>query len=312
MNLFKQIAAKNTEITEFPFFSELNIEAFIIENPQILSNDKINNPEIIDSQIHLKAGRSEGDGRIDLLAKTDNDILLIIEIKNGKLKEEHYKQLTDYISAFEKRKIDIMKEVDTQNDYSNYEIKGLLIGLDITEDLKNTLLKGSESLNSEIIGIIINRYRTSDSMENYILTDYIAPPENIQRIRYKNWEDFENKQKDNGVNSNIIKLVNQIYKDFIISSELPDVKINFTPTTFTLNVPLTQRRKVFAYIKIKKNAISIDLVNNGVRPVGTLPHQNPSRYPNWHTIILSTEKEYNNDVKKLIKDSYGLVMNYSK
>lgn len=311
VNLFKQIAAKNINIKEFPFFSELNIEAFIIENPQILSSDEIINPEIINSQIYLHAGRSEGDGRIDLLAKTSNDILLVIEIKNGILNDIHLNQLGDYLKAFEKKKKDIMQGIDPDNDYENFQIKGILIGIEITSSLKDKLLQGCIFGNSEIYGLIINRFTTHDSTENYIMTDYILPHVS-QRIRYKVWGEFVNNQKRRGVPTNIINISKKIHDDFIKQFKLSEGNVQYTPTTFTLSVPASQRKRVFAYAILRKNDVKIYLTNNGLCPNGAFPHENLDRYPDSHYVIITNDSDYNDQVKKMISDSYEVIINYYK
>lgn len=311
MNLFKQIAAKNINIKEFSFFSELNIEAFIIENPQILSSDEIKDPEIINSQIFLHAGRSEGDGRIDLLAKTSNDILLISEIKNGILNDSHLNQLGDYLKAFEKEKKDIMYNVDPDNDYENFQIKGILIGIGITSSLKEILLQGCIVGNSEIYGLTINRFTTNDSTENYIMTDYILPHVS-QRIRYKGWDEFANNHKHRGVAENIISISKKTHDDFIRKFKLLEENVQYTPTTFTLSIPASQRKRVFAYVILRKNDIKLYLTNNGIRPNNAFPHENLNRYPDSHYIIITNDSEYNDQVKKMIRDSYEVIINYYK
>ncbi len=311
MNLFKQIAAKNINIKEFPFFSELNIEAFIIENPQILSSDEIINPEIINSQIFLHAGRSDGDGRIDLLAKTSNDILLITEIKNGILNDSHLKQLEDYLKAFDSNKTNIMRGIDPDNDYENFQLKGILIGLGIISSLKDKLSQGYIIGNSEVYGLTINRFTTHDSTENYIMTDYILPHVS-QRIRYKVWEEFSKSQKQRGISESVINIGKTIHDDFIKQYKLSEINVQYTPTTFTLSVPSSQRKRVFVYAILRKNDLKIYLTNNGICPSGAFPHENLDRYPDSHYVLITTDSDYNDQVKKMISDSYEVVSNYYK
>ena len=311
MNIFKQVAAKNLNIKEFPFFSELNIEAYIIENPQILSSDELSNPEIINSQIYLHAGRKVGDGRIDLLAKTDNDILLVIEIKKGKLNLNHLQQLEDYLSEFNKNKIKIMKDVDPNNDYSNFQLKGIIVGLDIESVIKEKISNGYSVGDAEIYGLTINRFTTSDSSENYIITDMFVP-KSSSLTRYNDWDEYAKKQNQSGISKEIVSVGKRIHDDFVNLYHLSKENIKYTPTTYTLNVPVSQRKRVFAYVIMRKNDIKIYLNNNGICPPGAYPHERLDRYPNTHYILIKNETDYNDNVKEMISDSYEVIINYYK
>jgi hypothetical protein len=94
--IFKQLAAENIVLNEMRFISELNMEAFLIENAQLLTTDEYSSSvNIILNQLVLKNGRKtkKTDGRIDLLANIDNEYIAVIELKNAIIVNEHVAQL---------------------------------------------------------------------------------------------------------------------------------------------------------------------------------------------------------------------------
>jgi len=99
MELFRQITANNIELKEYPFWKELAMEAYLIENEDILRLDKQNFSEVnvLDAEIALKKGRKDGDGRIDILARYSGEYLGIVEIKLREINEYSLLQLQDYL-----------------------------------------------------------------------------------------------------------------------------------------------------------------------------------------------------------------------
>ncbi len=300
MNLFKQIAANQILLDEFPFFSELNIEAFILENPQVISNTDIVDPQIIEQQLHVKAGRKISDGRIDLLAKTAS-YLIIIEVKKGMLEELHLRQLKDYIETFDK------KSIKNADEYQTHKVIGMLVGTDISNNVKVELQENNEQKN---IGLTIKRYKTKDSKETYIMTEFYQPKTN-GLVRFENWTNFEVNQKKNGINEHILTLSKKIHDDFVMELKLSENEnINYAPNTFTLNVPKKQRKRVFAYVILRKRDIKIYLSNLGIVPEGAKPHERLDKYPGLHFIILNSLEDYNNKAKEMIHNSFEIVNNY--
>ena len=99
MNMFRQVTANNIILKEYPFWKELAMEAYLLENEEILRLDKtnFNDVTILDAEIALKQGRKTGDGRIDILAKYSDEYLGIVEIKLTEINEGSLLQLQDYI-----------------------------------------------------------------------------------------------------------------------------------------------------------------------------------------------------------------------
>lgn len=85
MELFRQITANNIELKEYPFLKELAMEAYLMENEDILKLDALNFSEVtvVDAEIALREGRkiADSDGRVDLVARYGTDYVAIIELK---------------------------------------------------------------------------------------------------------------------------------------------------------------------------------------------------------------------------------------
>lgn len=171
MKLFTHITANNIKLQEMPFRRELSMEAYLIENEEVLTldDDNLSDIEIIDSELSLKDGRKskDSDGRIDLLALYNQDTLGIIELKLGELNQSHLEQLEDYF----KSKNDIL---DKFPDYkSNPELKwiGILVGDNITNDLEKKISDGYLIEDSiPIAALTIKRFRGNEN-NIYVMTN---------------------------------------------------------------------------------------------------------------------------------------------
>ncbi len=101
MEIFRQITANNIELKDYPFLKELAMEAYLMENEDILKLDTENFAEVtvLDAEIALKSGRktSNRDGRIDILAKYGLDYLAIVELKINQIDDATLNQLEDYL-----------------------------------------------------------------------------------------------------------------------------------------------------------------------------------------------------------------------
>ena len=148
MEIFRQITANNIELKEYPFLKELAMEAYLMENGDILKLDAQNFADvtILDAEIALKAGRktSNRDGRIDILAQYGLDYLSIVELKIKEINEQTLLQLEDYLS--EKEQI-IRKHPEFWED-SEIEPNwvGVLIGTSISPELQRKLQDGYQTI----------------------------------------------------------------------------------------------------------------------------------------------------------------------
>jgi len=304
MHLFRQIAARTIDIRNFPFFSELNIEAFIIENPQVLSSDTFANPEIVDSQVHLKYGRSDGDGRIDIVAKTDNGYLMIIEIKNSQIGLNNISQLTDYM------KIVIQSKAEKFGaEFADFQVKGVLVGIAVEDGLIKAIEEGSIEMAGDIFGLTINRFKSHDNTENYIWTEYYEPSM-TKRTRYLCWDEFMPSQIRKGIPEEILSLAKQIHDYAKVKYNLSDSCFQYTPNTVTISIPKVQRKRVFAYIIPRKKDVKIYLTYSEVIPEGALPNENPARYPDSCYILINTALDIPLKLESLFDISYNSVNTY--
>ncbi len=205
MEIFKQITANNLILKEYPFWKELAMEAYLLENEGILKLDKenFNDVEILDAEIALKKGRKEGDGRIDILVKYSGEYLGIVEIKLNEINEKSLEQLEDYIN----QKDQILQQSE------NYWIEkvnpkwvGVLVGTEISSSLRDKLNNGYEYKGIPIAGLTIKRFRSSEN-EIFVISDTYF------KFKYlsKDYSKFIFK----GVEYNKGRLINAVIKDYV-------------------------------------------------------------------------------------------------
>ncbi|WP_066833683.1 hypothetical protein [Rufibacter ruber] len=205
MEVFKQITANNITLKEYPFWKELAMEAYLIENEEILKLDKqnFNDVTILDAEIALRQGRKAGDGRIDILAKYSGEYLGIVEIKLNEINDLSLRQLEDYL--IQKDQI-----LTIDQNYWTESIKpkwvGVLVGSDISNDLREKLSQGYEYNGIPIAGMTIKRFRSLTN-EIYVISDTYF------RFKYlsKDYSKFIFK----GQEYNKGRLVNAVLKSYV-------------------------------------------------------------------------------------------------
>ncbi len=209
MEIYRQITANNLELKEYPFLKELAMEAYLIENEEILrlDNENFNDVTVLDAEIALKSGRktSNRDGRIDILAKYGMDYLAIVELKINEINDGTLTQIQDYLNEKEQL-LDKHPEFWTENENKPQWI-GVMVGSSISPELQRKLQDGYQTENGiPIAGMVIRRFR-GQTNEIYVVADTYFT------YNYTN-RDFS-KFEFNGLIFNKSRLVNKVIKSYV-------------------------------------------------------------------------------------------------
>ncbi len=241
MEIFRQITANNIELKEYPFLKELAMEAYLMENEDILKLDAQDFAEVtvLDAEIALKKGRktSNRDGRIDLLARYGFDYLSIIELKINKINADTLLQLEDYLS--EKEQL-IKKYPDYWNDSDNPpKWVGVLVGSSISPELQRKLQDGYQTKDGvPVAGMIIRRFRSKEN-NIFVITDTFFKY-NYTSKDYSKFE-FRGETFSKG------RLVNRVIKAFIESNP------NLTYAELERSIPQNlHRRSLGVFMEYEK------------------------------------------------------------
>jgi len=206
MEIYRQITANNIVLQEYPFIKELAMEAYLIENEEVLSLDKHNfaNVTVLDAEIALKKGRASGDGRIDILANYGGEYLAIVELKNAPLDEQALAQLQDYLN--QKEQILQMHNYWEPQDTPPKWI-GILVGTAITTELQEKLAQGYAYNDIPIAALTIRRFRSAERKDIFVVTDTYF------KFNYGNKDyskfSFEGKEYNKG------RLVNAVIQKYV-------------------------------------------------------------------------------------------------
>ena len=192
MYLHKHISANNVVIDNFPFQREIAMEAYLIENPTVLSleTEGFNTVEILECEVNLLDGRTDinKNGRIDILAKYGEEYLAVVELKLGELTETHLTQLESYLKERHQILRKYPKIVDEWDKADSAEPKwiGVMIGATINPDLMLKIRKGYYYDNDiPIAALTINRYKGEDG-NVYVVTDTYF----IERVKNKDYTKY--------------------------------------------------------------------------------------------------------------------------
>lgn len=171
MKLYRHVTANNIHLQEFPFQRELSMEAYLVENPEVLrlDDDELSDVSIVDVELPIVAGRSSknSDGRVDLIAQYGEDTVAVIELKLGVLNEHHLNQLEDYLNEVNQ----IGEIVRTQLDIESPKYLGILVGSDIEASLSDRISNGDMVAGGiAVAALTIRRFRGEDN-NIYVMTD---------------------------------------------------------------------------------------------------------------------------------------------
>jgi hypothetical protein len=171
MQLYRHVTANHVTLKEMPFFRELSMEAYLIENPDVLAldEDDLSIVSIEEAEFPLPGARKirQTDGRIDLVALYGESTVGILELKLGRLEEVHLQQLEDYLNAIDDNR-DILKRFIES---SEPKLIGVLVGSSITSELRLKIEQGymiREKI--PIAALTLKRYKGVDN-NVYVTTD---------------------------------------------------------------------------------------------------------------------------------------------
>lgn len=213
MKIFKQVTANNIELSPYSFRKELAMEAYLIENEDILAldDDNFTNVTVLDEEIALEKGRRDRDGRIDILASYGAEYLSIVELKLHEINSGTLDQLESYLEQREQ----ILSYGKYWENESVPKWIGVLVGTSISPELQEKLVGGYEYNDIPIAGIVLNRYRSSDG-NIFVISDtyfnYKYSPKDYSKFIFK------------GEVYNKGRLVNTVVREYV--AQHPD-------TTFT-------------------------------------------------------------------------------
>ena len=169
MDMFRQMTANNVVLEEYPFWKELAMEAYLMENEEILRFDKKNfsDVSVVDAEIALKQGRKNGDGRIDMMVKYAGEYLGIVEIKMNMIDERSLLQLQDYID----QKDALLKLSDEYwTEQAAPKWVAVLIGTDISGELRDKLSASYSYKGVPVAGMTIRRFKSLKN-EIFVISD---------------------------------------------------------------------------------------------------------------------------------------------
>lgn len=241
--MYRQAVANNILLETYPFPSELGMEAYLMDNPRILSfseNKNTDFPRIIDCEIPLKECKESGNRRIDILVQYDKHTFDIVELKKHAIDYKALRQLCDYLCEKEQiikglRNLDIITD-----DIEDSQVKfiGVLAGSRLDAGLENELPltkgikenqfsrfpgeeyppeKREKLKNIPIHAITMNRFRNSATNEIFVLADtYIK-----EKAEGKDYT----KYRFDGNIYNKSKLVHSVVKKYITQQpSLPTIR----------------------------------------------------------------------------------------
>lgn len=275
MDLHKHISTNNVSLKSFPFKRELSMEAYLIENPTVLSmeSEGFKDVEILDCELPLLSGGvyENKDGRIDILAKYGAEYLAIIELKIGELTEEHLNQLLNYLK--QKEQIALKHTWNTTVSPKPKWI-GIMVGTTINPSLMEKIRETWINSDTPIAALIINRFRGEDGSV-YVITDTYF----TKRLQKKDLTRY----LYNGQKFGKSRLVLAVISDFVEKN--PSVTFSQLKEKFPANL---QGSEVFTTFEEANNKANDNNKRNFIKPNELITLGDAS------TIAVSTQWGINN------------------
>lgn len=284
------------------------MEAFLIENPNIISTEEEISVKFITNQLFIEQGRQSlnTDGRIDMLFEIDEKYLAIIELKKGVIIDDNIEQLKDYIHAFRIKRDELYTKYAIQLDR---ELIGIIIGADIDPEIKKKLLSGSykQSISEKIVGVSISRYCSEDRTEVYIFAErYAEEKSDFTKIRFTDFDDFINfQQYEKNIDINTVNILKYLYEQKDSNNKVNADWFSFTKNALTFNVDSKKKKTVYLYLAIYKKKIRAYLLIRGNIPNGYILNSD-KRFDNYYYDINNIE-DMTEEFFMKIEESYNLI-----
>jgi hypothetical protein len=219
MYIHKHVTANNLKLKPYPFIREIAMEAYLVENEEVLTlAEGFESVEIIDCEIALKdSGVKDGsDGRVDVVLKYNPDYMAIAELKLDTLKDDHLKQLTNYLDKRQEL-LDLIRQryPDAVNQDDNTEQQwqpqwvGVLVGTGIEPSLAESIRNGLYHNDIPIAALVINRYRGADN-NIYVVTDTYF----TNFVRGRDYTKYRFKDQCYGKS----RLVQSVVRDYVLNN----------------------------------------------------------------------------------------------
>jgi len=269
MKIFKQFPEQAIELESKPFSQEAYLEGFLLDNEGLLeiSQKDEGNLKILDRQVSFPNSRK----RIDILAvNLESKRIKLIEVKKERVDRKDLRQICRYKEKWRKdcdkildKYKDILKEEELPLELDKYkEADAIIVAPEFN-------LREEELKNSNIQGIIVQRYALKSSGEVFIFIDYFPPLkakwQKVPISREEFWR--ENKKHKNEVEEILNELENKepdisrkywrscisIYKGnipiawYIKGDKTMTVRENFKPRKDN-RIELKERKKIITSI----------------------------------------------------------------
>jgi len=181
MKIYRHITVNDVRLEAFPFKRELSMEAYLIDNEQVLAldDDIFSNAEVIAAEVQLERVRKNkgGDGRIDILATYSDEYVAIVELKLGEVDQSALDQLEEYLS--ERAQLVAKYKNALGNDSSpNPKWIGILVGSRIDPVFAKRFRDGYQTLADQIpvAAMTLQRFRGSDGSVLVTTDSYFKLP----------------------------------------------------------------------------------------------------------------------------------------
>jgi len=182
MKIYSHFSATGSKLKHCPFISELAMEGYLVENPEIL-NLSDDDDEIRIEENEKSWRKGENQGRIDLLAFYGDSTAAVIELKNGILDEPALEQLYEYFK--DKKHLEYVANSFELSSKEGVQWQGVLVGTGIKDGLKTTIEKNNSSGEIPIAVMTLKRYKDEGEGRIYTITDTVISPKKDKKDHTK-------------------------------------------------------------------------------------------------------------------------------